>query len=195
MATPGVHVVHAVPGRIRLKVHALKGRPAVARQLEDGLRRVAGVRRVETNPVTGSVLLLYEEAAGRRAWRDEAHRVAGSFADIAPELDAQALAVQLAAGPDLTNGGRLVHAGDVRDFFKTVDDSVTSATGGLSLKLIVPLAFVLLGARGLFVGEKLGVPRWYDLLWFGFATFMMLNVAGVPAARAAEEAAEVAAAV
>jgi hypothetical protein len=63
------------------------------------------------------------------------------------------------------------------------------------LKLIVPLAFVLLGARGLFVGEKLGVPRWYGLLWFGFATFMMLNVAGVPAARAAEEAAEVAAAV
>jgi len=35
----------------------------------------------------------------------------------------------------------------------------------------------------------------YDLVWFGFATFLMLNAAGVPPAKAAEHAAEVVAAV
>jgi len=32
-------------------------------------------------------------------------------------------------------------------------------------------------------------------VWFGFATFLMLNAAGVPPAKAAEEAAQVVAAV
>ena len=32
-------------------------------------------------------------------------------------------------------------------------------------------------------------------MWFGFATFLMLNAAGVPPAKAAEHAAEVVAAV
>ena len=53
---------------------------------------------------------------------------------------------------------------------------------------------VLLGVRGLFLAEELPAPRWYDLLWFGFGTFVMLNAAGIPPARAAEEAAEIAAA-
>jgi len=195
MAKAGVHVTHAVPGRVRLKVHALKGRPAVARQLEDRLRRVSGMRHVEVSPVTGSVLLLYEETGGRRSWRDEVHNVAGNLVDVAPELDTQALANELATRPEPADGDPLLHPNDVRDFFRTVDDSITTATGGLSLTLIVPLALVVLGARGFFLGERLGAPRWYDLLWFGFATFMMLNAAGVPPARAAEEAAEVAASV
>ena len=70
-----------------------------------------------------------------------------------------------------------------------------SATGGPGLTALVPLALLLLGARGLLAAEEVAVPRWYDLVWFGFATFLMLNAAGVPAAKAAEEAAEVAAAV
>ena len=40
-----------------------------------------------------------------------------------------------------------------------------------------------------------GSISWYDLVWFGFATFLMLNAAGVPPAKAAEEAAQVVAAV
>jgi hypothetical protein len=80
----------------------------------------------------------------------------------------------------------------VTGFFETLNEQVKSVTGGTGLKLLVPLALVLFGLRGLWVSDRVPAPRWYDLLWFGFATFLMLNAAGVPAAKAAEEAAEVA---
>ena len=78
-------------------------------------------------------------------------------------------------------------------YFRGLNEQVRSATGGPGLTLLVPFTLLLLGARGLLVAEKVATPRWYDFLWFGFATFLMLNAAGVPTARAAEEAAEVAA--
>jgi len=141
MDTADLRTVHAIPGRIRVKVGALKDNAALARELEARLAAEPGVRRAEANPTTGSLL--------------EAHHVIG--------------------------------------FFRGLNEQVRSATGGPGLTVLVPLALLLLGARGLMAAEQ--VPRWYDLVWFGFATFLMLNAAGVPAAKAAEEAAEVAAAV
>ncbi|TMA40804.1 MAG: hypothetical protein E6J83_13420 [Deltaproteobacteria bacterium] len=143
MDTADLRTVHAIPGRIRVKVGALKDNAALARELEERLAAEPGVRRAEANPTTGSLL--------------EAHHVIG--------------------------------------FFRGLNEQVRSATGGPGLTVLVPLALLLLGARGLMAAEEVAVPRWYDLVWFGFATFLMLNAAGVPAAKAAEEAAEVAAAV
>ncbi len=54
-----------MPGRLRLKLQALKGRPEIATQLHSHLTEVAGISRVDTNTLTGSVLLLYEPHALR----------------------------------------------------------------------------------------------------------------------------------
>jgi hypothetical protein len=101
----------------------------------------------------------------------------------------------LAVGPETPDAGPILEAHDVKGFFEWINGAVRTTTAGLDLKLLVPLVLVLLGARGLVVAEEATVPRWYDLLWFGFGTFMMLNAAGVPTERAAETAAKVAAAV
>jgi hypothetical protein len=191
-AAAGLRVVHALPRRVRVKVNALKGNPPAAQEVEERLWSIPGVCRAEASPATGSVLVVYDE---RTTWRDSIPALARDLATVAPDLDAVTVAARLAAGPETLDAGPILEARDVTGFFGRVNDVVRTTVAGLDLSLLVPLVLVLFGMRGLLVAEEATVPRWYDLLWFGFGTFMMLNAAGVPTARAAERAAEVAAAV
>ena len=50
-------------GRVRLRLNTLKSRPGLATQLQEHLRSVPGIRRVEVNSRTGSVLLAYDPHA------------------------------------------------------------------------------------------------------------------------------------
>ena len=54
---------------------------------------------------------------------------------------------------------------------------MAARAGGLDLTVFLPLALFALGMRGRLGSErkKLAVPTWYDLLWFAFGTFLMLN--------------------
>lgn len=56
-----VEVVHAVPGRVRLKIEELRGSRALKTQLERGLRRAPGVVRATASELTGSLLVRYDE--------------------------------------------------------------------------------------------------------------------------------------
>ena len=51
--------VHALEGRLRIKIPAAKGDDSKAREIERQLRHFAGVDYVSANPTTGNVLILY----------------------------------------------------------------------------------------------------------------------------------------
>jgi hypothetical protein len=51
--------VHALEGRLRIKIPAAKGNGRQAREIERQLRHLAGVDYVSANPTTGNVLILY----------------------------------------------------------------------------------------------------------------------------------------
>jgi hypothetical protein len=52
---------HAIDGRLRIKVPAVKGAPDKAVELERKLQRLEnGINHVTVNPTTGSVLILYD---------------------------------------------------------------------------------------------------------------------------------------
>jgi hypothetical protein len=51
--------VHALEGRLRIKIPAAKGNDRKAREIECHLRHFAGVDHVSANPTTGNVLILY----------------------------------------------------------------------------------------------------------------------------------------
>lgn len=55
-------VLHFIPGRVRIRLHRLKGSPALAEEVRGRLSAIEGVRSVETNHVTGTVLLQYDPA-------------------------------------------------------------------------------------------------------------------------------------
>jgi hypothetical protein len=51
--------VHALEGRLRIKILAAKGNVRKAREIECHLRHFAGVDHVSANPTTGNVLIMY----------------------------------------------------------------------------------------------------------------------------------------
>jgi hypothetical protein len=50
MEIEGLKVVHALPGRVCLKVAKVKGNPALARQTQEKLAQVPGIRQVKAKP-------------------------------------------------------------------------------------------------------------------------------------------------
>jgi copper chaperone CopZ len=51
--------VHALEGRLRIKIPEVKGAPHKAREIERHLASCPGVEEVTANPITSSVLVLY----------------------------------------------------------------------------------------------------------------------------------------
>ena len=74
-----IQVVHAIPGRIRLKVAQVRKNPVLASEIQTRLATVQGIRQVEVNPLTGSVLMLYE--AQDAAAPDSRARMTSSFSN------------------------------------------------------------------------------------------------------------------
>jgi copper chaperone CopZ len=60
---PDLHVVHAIPGRIRLRAPRIRGRPQHAQEVARQLSTVQGVRRADANPATGSITVHYHPSA------------------------------------------------------------------------------------------------------------------------------------
>ena len=56
-AVPAVDVVSDIPGRVRVRVHGILNNAARARDVEAMLRMLDGVRTVDANPRTGTVLV------------------------------------------------------------------------------------------------------------------------------------------
>lgn len=174
MAGAALAVAHAVPGRVRLKVAKLRGNPDLARQAETRLQQVPGIQRVEARPTTGSLLIYYDLALllaeGTLAALTE------GFAELLPELgtevimtELETLSTQLLANPTPGSGSMLVGA------ITAINHTIARLTGGLDLRLLLPLGLFFLGVRSLMKAEKIPLPSWYDYFWFAFSTFVMLN--------------------
>lgn len=82
----GVKIVHFLPGRVRLKVAAIKGDPGRAEQLRAAFSQVPGVHGIDYNTLTGSVLIRYD--GGRLRQPDAAARLRTTLRDHMPGLNA-----------------------------------------------------------------------------------------------------------
>jgi hypothetical protein len=88
-----VKIVHFLPGRVRLKVAAIKGNPGLAERLRAAFAQVPGVHDIEYNTLTGSVLIRYDSARLRE--QDAATRLRTALQEYLPGLDADEILVWL----------------------------------------------------------------------------------------------------
>jgi hypothetical protein len=169
-----VELLHATPGRIRLRVPEVRSNPALAREIQEQLSGYQGVRQVEANPITGSVLVLYDLKA------------ASSVVELArlfvPALALDESALGFAPVPsagDADAGARAEPSASMAEsivrHFRNLNEDVSAATGGPDLKVLLPMTLFVFGVKGLVFSKKPAVPTWYDFLWFSLGTFMMLN--------------------
>ena len=173
----GITVVHALPGRVRLKIPGVKNNPNLARQAQEKLGLVPGIQRVEANPATGSLLILYDLALLASV------EALGPLGEIFAELFPEVALEELAAGLQelMEAGGAAQTTGGLLGGLTTVGNP--GLTRNFNLNLLLPLTLLFLGGRSLFTSKEMLFPAWYDLLWFGFSTFLMLNrrwVEGAP---------------
>jgi hypothetical protein len=120
------------------------------------------------NPITGSILLLYDPA--------EREEVGQTLQPLFPGLDLEEYPP--GGTPGATNGDRppaQPMGRRISGLFGSLNTGVSRVTGGVDLKVLLPLTLFLLGVRSLIASDKLRVPMWYDLIWFSFGTFLALN--------------------
>jgi hypothetical protein len=84
MRVPSAYI-HALEGRLRIKVVEVKGNHETAWEVEARLSTVAGVDQVTANPRTGNVLVLYDPAHTSHKDLVEALQAWGFLRDDLPE--------------------------------------------------------------------------------------------------------------
>lgn len=173
MSDGEVTVVHALPGRLRLKVPRVKGDGAFARRVEERLGAVPALREVTAVPLTGSVVVVYDpETIASPA---SLLALSEAVSELFPGLDLTDLPRLLNPGASSPAGPTSSLAAGLVGFFSQLNSQVSAATGGLiDLKVLLPLSLFGLGVRALLTDSKLR-PSWYDYFWFGFSIFVMLN--------------------
>ncbi|MGA7578158.1 MAG: HMA2 domain-containing protein [Desulfobaccales bacterium] len=174
MELQGFKVVHALPGRVRLQVAKFKGNPALARQAQGKLAKVPGITQVEAKPGTGSLLIQYDQ--DKLLSTASLEVLSETLGEIFPEIEVLTLATGLASlaeNPAAGTGPPV--AASLTGSLKAANTRLAKLTGGLDLKLLLPLTLILFGLRRLWAADKVASPSWFDYLWFGFASFVMLN--------------------
>jgi hypothetical protein len=180
MGERSISIVHAVPGRIRLKISRLKRDPKYAVTIRDRLLSLPGIRQVEANPLTASVLVSYNESATTfPALVPNLSEALQQFAN--PDLDRKQIEAMLTA-PRNGNGAHppVPLANRINSVLGTMDEGVDWVTGGnVDLRVLLPLSLFVLGVGRLLSSSNVQFPTWFDLLWFSFGTFVALNAGRV----------------
>lgn len=167
-----VRLAHASPGRIRLKVEDVKNDPHKATDIEAKLRTVPGIRSAEANPLTGSLLLTYEEPPSESM--ELPFAVAQALGISLNDLDPADLRLLMS---HQGNGDKFTAPSIAESLDSTFRDMNAALRRkiGADMGVLLPLALAMLGMRSLLNSEKTAFPSWHDYLWFAFSTYFMLN--------------------
>lgn len=159
-----VHVVHRLPHRTRLRVPKVDRTPKKMTRLSESLASVPGVRSVEVNHATGSVVVKHEDHPG----------IMDGFATALAETGSELL-LGLVGGEELglAEVGLSFVGNFIKDTVSSVDKGLSSATSGtLDLRALVPLLFFGAGAFSLTRsrGDWAAVPP-LVLFYYAFDTY------------------------
>lgn len=174
------HVVHHIPGRMRIRVPFLKGASAYAQQINEVLLPVEGMRQVDFSPITGSVLLHYDPEKHEDFSKGLAEyilRTMGVSLVLAmtdgPASSAKDSDVLVAPVNSDTEAGR-----EIKQFFSRINKEIRTATSdAFDLKTALPVG---LGIYALLkLGSAMTTPLWVTLGIFSFTSFAILNPVSV----------------
>ncbi len=200
-------IAHAIDGRLRIRVPAIRGDAAAAATLADRLRRVPGVRHVEASRLTGSVVVRHDASAAAAVWdglraalpglRDRGASPAGGRAGDRPRAEATGTAdprpgwIPGEAGDvaaDATEQAARAASGwaaAARAAATRVGRTAREADPATTLAaMFALLGLVDLAARGV-RARRVPLPNWYELLWWSFSAYFALQ--GAASRRAASE--------
>jgi hypothetical protein len=85
MEANGIRVAHFIPGRVRLRALPIKGNPPLAQKVTELFEEIKGIKQVEANSLTGSLLIEYEAVELQSP--DSARLLGEALEYLLPQLD------------------------------------------------------------------------------------------------------------
>ena len=172
---PQAYVSHHIPGRMRINLPSLKGDGWLLQEIRESLSPLPGVRDIETNLLTGSVLLRYpadefENFGARLA--EQAGRNGLFTLNLPPLNSGRRLSMRPAEPVNLTGPSEMARAiagilGEVNISIKRQTDNI------IDLKFLLPFTVAMYGTFK--AGKRVGTPLWLTLILFSFTSFVVLN--------------------
>jgi len=152
---PVAQLQHISSGRARARVHKRERTPTHMEQVKRRLEAHPGVKHVEVNAKTGSVLVKGDRDDQIQHALDDALNLVKGFEEGEPSDQAINAVVELV---------------------KDADSKVRHLTAGrISLRWLAPAAFVGVGLRQLIAeGLTLGTVPWFVLIYYGVDSFLKL---------------------
>lgn len=168
-----IQLLHATPGRTRLRLGWLRGSPQDAEPLAEHLATLDASMEVRVRPWTGSVLCTYDaEALDETAIVSAVRRHTGVAivlrpGEVHPEVDAAERAALRRAAHEHGTTRRAVTSA-----FRELNHDLVRATGGrLDLGSLTGLGFLALGAAEILSAREVPAPPWFQLAWWAYRTF------------------------
>jgi hypothetical protein len=81
----GIKISSYIPGRIRLKASQIKGNTALASKITELFLAINGIHHVEANPLTGSLLVLFNPSELRSP--DSTRLLGEALQILAPQIN------------------------------------------------------------------------------------------------------------
>lgn len=168
-----LEIAHQTTGRVRLKVAAGKNDPELLSQIADTFSAIPGMERITVSPVTGSIILNYDED-NQKAFNERLMRnlmaqggspmIGSEFAELAKKIENQA--------EFLAERSQTARA--VVDFFKKLDREIKISTNNVvDLKIVLAIGVIALTIFE--VGANAATPIWLTLSIFTFNHFIELR--------------------
>jgi hypothetical protein len=165
MADNALRIVSHFPGRLRVRAVPFRD-PARGDDVADKVRGEDGVLSAAATSLTGSLLVEYDARKVQLPWLVQLIVKLGGLDGLEVDHDGRPLAPQ---GPAIRGALDRWNAA-----------LVAASRGRLDAKTAVPGTLAGLGALALLLGPR-SVPRWYDLFFWSFVTFVNLNPAALDA--------------
>lgn len=153
---PEAHVRHSIPGRIRLRIPSKKGDPYFFGEMYKQLSLCEGIRRVEVNSMTGSILIIHDVAIETIAAFSRQNNL---FTIEEPKRFG-------------VRGRETYLARKISETFRAVNHKVVVSTGGFAnIADLLVLALIGLSVYQISKGNFIA-PAWYTALWYAMNIFM-----------------------
>ena len=163
-----VSIVHASPGRLRLKLPRDEMQGEALNRAEHALQSAAGIEDVRPNPLASSVLVRYNPGSADL----------GSVMDALEQAGVNVVVENLQDVVQSTGGETPGTLGDaIGSIFSNADARVSRLMHGRAdLRTLLPVGLGALAVREVFSGRAVAAP-WYVLAWYAFDSFTRLRQA------------------
>jgi hypothetical protein len=172
-------MAHALPGRTRLRLGGPPLAEDQAARLAQALAALPGMREVEINRRTGSVLATHErEVASAEVLTRAGAAIEAEGPPPASEAPPEAKAPGAEGEPPCERVSEI--AVEIARLFRGLNHDLCEATDGqLDLGVLATLTFLGAGVAQIASAKQIPPPPWFNLAWWGFRTFMTLEQAAV----------------